>query len=61
MNRITQIRLAVAMVAIVVWGYGYSVQDQRITLAGIVLLAIALFMRWLGPRPSRRGGDPDAR
>ncbi len=54
MNRLTQIRLAVALLAVVVWGYGYSVNDERITLAGIVLLAVALVLRFLGPRPPRR-------
>lgn len=53
MNGLTQVRLAVALVAVVVWGYGYSTNDQRITLAGIILLAVSLVLRFLGPRPPR--------
>ena len=60
MNRVTQLRLAIALVGVVVWGYGYSVEDRRITLAGIILLAISLMLRFAGPRPSRRGPGPDA-
>lgn len=55
MSGITGVRLAVAALAIAVWGYGYSVNDERITLAGIVLLAIALLLRFFGPRRPRRG------
>lgn len=54
MNGLTQVRLAVALVAVVVWGYGYSTNDERITLAGIILLAVSLVLRFLGPRPPRR-------
>ena len=54
MNRLIQARVLVAVIAIVVWGYGYSVENERITLAGIALLAISLVLRFFGPRPPRR-------
>jgi hypothetical protein len=51
------IRLGVAVLALLVWGYGYSVDDERLRLAGIVLLAVSLLLRFAGPRSPRRGHE----
>lgn len=55
MSRLVQIRLVVALLGIAVWGYGYSVNADRVRLAGILLLAVSLLLRFAGPRPPRGG------
>ncbi|MCY7380205.1 MAG: hypothetical protein LH467_12825 [Gemmatimonadaceae bacterium] len=51
-------RVVIAALSVVVWGYGYRVDDSRIRLVGIVGLAIALLLRfvprrWLETRDER--------
>jgi hypothetical protein len=58
MTWVMKLRLAVAAIAIVVWGYAYKVDDERLRLAGIVLLAIALFLRFADRK--RREDDAPA-
>jgi hypothetical protein len=46
-------RTALAAIGVVVWGYGYRVDDARVRLAAIGILALALLLRfvpkrWLG-------------
>ena len=55
MSPLVQVRLAVAIIAIVLWAYGYTVDDDRIRLGGIILLAVSLLLRFAGPRTPRRG------
>ncbi len=56
-TRLLQIRLAIAILGLVVFGYGYAVEQPKVRLAGIVLLAISLVLRFV---PDRKGktGDP---
>jgi len=51
-------RLVIAALSVVVWGFGYRVDDSRIRLVGIVGLAISLLLRfvprrWLETRDDR--------
>jgi hypothetical protein len=55
MSWLLKIRLGVAAVGIVVWAWAIKVDDPRLRLTGIVLLAISLLLRWFGPR--RRGAE----
>jgi hypothetical protein len=46
-------RTALAAIGVVVWGYGYRVDDARVRLAASGILALALLLRfvpkrWLG-------------
>jgi hypothetical protein len=50
MNWLLKIRLAVATIGIVVWAWAIKVDDPRLRLIGIVLLAVSLLLRWFGPR-----------
>lgn len=52
-------RMILLLVAIVVWGYGYRVDDANIRLAGIAIMVVALALRFLGRRPPR-DTPPDA-
>lgn len=56
MTRFTQLRLACAVVGILVWAYGYRVDDPTLRLIGIVGLAVALGLRFV---PKRFRGEDD--
>jgi hypothetical protein len=52
-SRITTAKLALAAIGLVVWGYGYRVDDPALRWVGIAFLAAAVLLRfWRGrPRP----------
>jgi hypothetical protein len=49
-TRYTQIKIACALVGVLVWGYGYKVNDPMIRWIGIVFLALAVVLRLLPKR-----------
>jgi len=51
-----QARIAFAAMGVVVWGYGFASGDANVRLAGIVLLALSLILRFVDRRP--RKDDP---
>ena len=55
MSTITWARLALAGIALLVWGYGVQQDVREARLAGMALLAVAVLLRFFGPRPPRRG------
>lgn len=55
MSRLLQIRLALAVIGIVVWGYGLLREEPRVRLVGIVVLALSLVLRFT-PKRFREGG-----
>jgi hypothetical protein len=55
MRRLLLARTVLAALGVVVWGYGYRVDDPGMRLAGIAILAISLLLRFV---PARwLGGD----
>jgi hypothetical protein len=53
MKHLLLARTVLGAIGVVVWGYGYRVEDPRIRLAGIGVLALSLLLRfvprrWLG-------------
>ena len=50
MTWLMRIRLGIAFIAIVVWAWAIKVDDPRLRLTGIVLLAVSLLLRWFAPR-----------
>jgi hypothetical protein len=51
-------RAALAVIGVVVWGYGYRIDDPNVRLAAIVILAVALLLRfvpkrWVGGKEPR--------
>lgn len=60
--RVKQVHLArtlLAAIGVVVWGYGYRVDDPQIRLAAIGILAVALLLRfvpkrWMGLEDEKR-------
>ena len=59
MNRSTQIRLALAVIGLLAWGYGQRVDDATIRWVGIGFLAMALLLRFL-PKRLRKDDYPEA-
>ena len=55
MSRLLQIRLALAIIGIVVWGYGLLREEATVRLVGIVVLALSLVLRFI-PRRFREEG-----
>jgi hypothetical protein len=54
MTAVTRARLAVAVLGLGVWGFGYRWDDTRVRWIGIAMLAAAVLMRFLD-RPGDRG------
>lgn len=44
-------RLVVAAVGVAIWVYGYRLDSNQIRWTGIVILAVAVFLRFAAPRP----------
>jgi hypothetical protein len=51
MTPLTVAKLAVGLAGVIVWGVGVRTGDQRINWVGITLLAVALALRFVKPRP----------
>ena len=52
MTRLALIKLALGALGVVVWGYGTRIDDERVRLAGMIILAVAVALRLL-PRAWR--------
>jgi len=55
-SRLLQIRLALAIIGVVVWGYGLLRDEGTVRLAGIVMLALSLVLRFTPKRFQGREG-----
>jgi hypothetical protein len=65
-KRLLVVRTVLAVLGVVVWGYGYRVDDPDIRLGAIIVLALALLLRfvpkrWLGIQGEQSGPSPDDR
>ena len=58
MSWLVKVRLGIAAIGVVVWAWAIKVDDPRLRLTGIVLLAISLLLRWFAP--GRRHSEPPA-
>jgi hypothetical protein len=58
MTTLLQLRLALALIGIIIWGYGTRSDSVRLQWVGIGFLVLAFLARFLGPRPRRRGEPP---
>ena len=56
MTRLMQVRMALAIIGFVVWGYGLARDESQVRLVGIAVLALSLVLRFVPKRP--QGGDP---
>jgi hypothetical protein len=61
-NRLTQLKIALAVVGLAVWGVGARLDDAWIRVAGMVIVALAVVLRFLPARLKARidGQEPPA-
>jgi hypothetical protein len=55
---LTQVKLGLAAIGLILWGYGYRVDDARLRLIGIGFLAAAAILRFVKRGPPPRDGTP---
>jgi hypothetical protein len=54
MRRLILFRIILGAIGVAVWGYGYRVDDTKVRLIGIAILAVTLVLRFV---PKRWLGD----
>ena len=52
-HNLTRYKLALALMAAILFGYGVRVDDENVRWAGVALLFCAFLLRFVGPRPGR--------
>ena len=57
MSGIVAARIVVAAAGVLVWAYGAREDHPTARWIGIALIAAALLLRFIGPRPSRDAGE----
>jgi hypothetical protein len=50
MKRLLLARTVLLIIGVIVWGYGYRVDDAQIRLIGIIVLAVSLLLRFAPKR-----------
>jgi hypothetical protein len=50
MSRLVMARTILAVIGVAIWGYGYRIDDPNVRLAGILVLAVTLVLRFVPRR-----------
>lgn len=50
MNTLVRLKLALVVIGLIIWVWGYRVDDSYLRIVGIVVLLIAVLMRFVGRR-----------
>ena len=58
LNRFTRIRLGIALMGVVIWFSGVRFDDPTTRVVGMVVLAVALLLRFLPQRFRGETNDP---
>jgi hypothetical protein len=61
MNTLVRLKLALVVIALIIWAWGYSVGDSLLRVIGIVVLLIAFLLRFIGRRsraPTQKDEPP---
>ena len=58
LNRLTRIRLGIALMGVVIWFSGVSIDDSTTRGVGMVVLAVALLLRFLPKRYHGETNEP---
>lgn len=59
MTSLSWIKVAIAVIGIAIWSFGYRQDDATIRWVGIAVLAAAALLRFYPSRPGR-GGPPQS-
>ena len=57
MTRFMLVRIVLAVIGVLVWGYGVARDDSTVRIVGISILALTLVLRF-APRRVQRDDDP---
>jgi hypothetical protein len=55
MSGLTQLKLGLALIGLILWGYGARAEVEWLRWVGIGFLAASAVLRFVGPRSRRRG------
>jgi hypothetical protein len=55
MTALSHLKLGLALVGLVLWGYGIRAESEWLRWTGIAFLAASAVLRFFGPRSSRHG------
>jgi hypothetical protein len=58
-NALVRLKLALIVIGLIIWAWGYRVDDSFLRLGGIVVLLIAFLLRFVGRRPRTPEGSKD--
>jgi hypothetical protein len=50
MSALTQLKLGLALIGLILFGYGLRVDDSRLRWIGVLFLALAAVLRFVRPR-----------
>ena len=56
MNTLVRLKLALVVIGLIIWAWGYRSDDSFLRISGIVVLTIAFLLRFV----RRRARDPEA-
>ena len=59
MNKLVRIKLALVVMALIIWAQGARTDDSRLRIAAIVILLVAFLLRFVGRRRRPRDTEPD--
>ncbi|HEX6314966.1 MAG TPA: hypothetical protein VFZ73_08910 [Gemmatimonadaceae bacterium] len=57
MSLLTQAKVALALIGLVLFGVGVRLEHQELRWAGLGFVVVAWLLRFAGPRTSRRRSD----
>jgi hypothetical protein len=57
MNTLVRIKLALVVIGLIIWFWGYRSDDSYFRIVGIVVLLVAFLLRFVGRK--RRRDDPE--
>ena len=58
-SALLRLRLALSLAGFVIWAWGARGDNRAAMWVGIAIMGAAVFARFLGPRPGRRGPRED--
>lgn len=59
MNTIARIKLALVVIALIIWAQGARTDDSWLRGAAIAVLLVAFLLRFVGRRRRERDNEPD--
>ena len=61
MTTLIKVKLALVVIGLILWAWGYRVDDSFLRVSGTVVLLIAVLLRFVGRRPRASDSPGDKR